>query len=179
MQQGLPQPCVLDHMAQGAPAIIRPAQNAAAKMASTGNMNGFYRTQPTLQQGPQSQGPVDALGAVAQSRGARVKGGVIVGRCSGRRWQRKTLNQRDTHLPGQPSGKGQSQADAHHAAARNDDIPGAHRRPAAISSSIASGSRGTSPVSSSQPSSVTTTSSSMRTPIPRQRGATSVLSGAM
>src|SRR5690606_12652128 len=79
--------------------------------------------------------------------------------------------------------QGQGQAGAHQPAADDGQLDPFHqacsRDAVAISASISATLLGTSPVRISQPSAVTTTSSSMRTPMPRQRGSTCSLSGAM
>src|SRR3989344_5383708 len=120
---------------------------------------------------PQPPPPIDLPRAIGQRRRACVVARLVaVARCEG-------FDQQDLPAPRLgPVLQRQRQARAHQAAADNGQVDPAHRA-AAINASMSATVLGTPPVRMSQPCLVTTTSSSMRTPMPRHFFATLWLSG--
>src|SRR5690606_2006942 len=179
-EQHLAQPGILDDIAQCRHAFIRGVHARRAGMALIGDMNLADRLGAPGQVGPDPQALEQSAAAMGQRRGA-----VVVTRLPAALDRRLGLDQ--ANLPAGLAGailQPQRQTGTDHAAA--DDVQaGAHAgrsiaaRARAISASISSASRGTLPVSTSWPSRVTTTSSSMRIPMPRHLAGTSMLSTAM
>ncbi len=148
------QAVVLQHVAERGQGVLDCAQAGRTEVAAIGYVNRLDGRGEGAQRRPQSE-------AVEQAARALVDGGrANVHRR--RRLRRETLV--DHGDAAAIAAERQRQTGTDHAAARDDyvEVPLLH---AAISSSISSGSLGASRLSTSRPSRVTTTSSSIRMPM--------------
>ncbi|MNH05391.1 hypothetical protein D3C79_647140 [compost metagenome] len=175
--QALAEPGVLHHITQGWHALFQRVQTRRTKAATVGHLDLADRFGAAADLLPQAQTLINLSGAERQSRGA----GVIARLVAVAR--RERLNQQN--LPATRLGtglQGKRQARANQATANDcqvDPIHAAALRAAAIKASISATVLGTPEVRISQPCFVTTTSSSIRTPIPRHFFATLWLSAPM
>ena len=171
LPQALAEPGVFHHITQGWHALLHRGQTRGGEAPTVRYMDLLDRLRTPGNGLPQAQPLVNLARAKRQRGRARIVARLVaVARCKG-------FDQHD--LPTPRLGPGlqcQGQAGAHQATADNRQVDPAHRA-AAINASISATVLGTPPVRISQPCLVTTTSSSMRTPMPRHFFATVWLSG--
>ncbi|MCY1406614.1 hypothetical protein D9M71_218850 [compost metagenome] len=172
--QALPQPGVFHYITQSGNPFLQRIQARGAKAATVGNLDLANRFGPAADLLPQAQTLIDLPGAEGQRRGACVIARLVaVARCEG-------FDQQD--LPAARLGarlQGKRQTGADQATANDCQVHPVHAaalRAAAIKASISATVFGTPEVRISQPCLVTTTSSSIRTPMPRHFFATFWLS---
>ena len=183
--QGLPQamaePGVFHHIAQGRHTFVSGTQACGAEAATVGHMDLRNRLGALADARPDAQALVDLPSAVGQRGGARIVARLIT--VAGG----EGLDQHDLPTAGLGTGlQGQGQAGTHQAAADDRKLYATHQATtaradcaSAIRASTSATVLGTPPVRISQPPLVTTTSSSIRTPMPRHFFATFWLSTAM
>ena len=165
LPQALAQPGVFHHVAKRRHALFQGIQAGGAEAAAVGYVNLPDRLGAMADGLPQAQLLVDLLGTERQCRRTRVVAGLeaVTGG--------EGLDQQDLPAPRLgPRLQGQGQARAHQAATDDRQVHPIHAaslRAACISASISATVRGTPEVRISQPCLVTTTSSSILTPMPR------------
>jgi len=166
--QRSPELAILDRMAQRCDALLLGGQDGRAEAAAFRHVDPPDRRRPGGDRRPCADALEDAAAAVGQRRRARVEARLCV------RVGRDGLDHGDLEWQLRER---RSQREADHAAARNRHVAGSRsgHHAAAIRRSISSGSVGIEAVSTSGPSAVTTTSSSMRTPMPHHSRRTSLL----
>ncbi len=176
LPQAVTDPGVLHHVAEGRNAVgfgIEPCRADPAAVRHVNMLDGLGALGDPL---PDAQPLIDQPRAIGQRRGAGIVAGLVfVAGLEG-------LDQLDPPAA-RPRTLLQRQSEARADQTTADDRQLAHdqatSRAPAISASISATALGTPPVRISQPVLVTTTSSSMRTPMPRHFLATSWLSAAM
>jgi hypothetical protein len=177
LPQALAKPGVLHHVAQGWNAFFQRVETGSAEATAVRHLDLADRLGTAADALPQAQALVDLPGAEGQRRRACVIAGLetVAGG--------EGLYQQDLPAPGPGTGlQGQGETGANQAAADDGEMDPAHATwllAAAIRASISATVLGTPEVRISQPFLVTTTSSSIRTPIPRHFFATLWLSAAI
>ncbi len=176
LPQAMSDPGVLYHIAQRLDRLVPRIQPGGTEAATFGNVDAQNRLGTLGDPLPQAQTLIDQPGAVGQRRGARIVARLVLMPRLERLDQVDTpATLTDALLQGQRETRADQPAP--------DDRQALHQaacsRAAAISASISATLFGTPPVRISQPFLVTTTSSSMRTPMPRHFLATFWLSAAI
>src|SRR5690606_3487887 len=189
-EQHIAEPGILDHIAQRWPLALLRVELDTAETSALADMDIGDGGGVMVERLPEAETFQDAAAAIRECRGARIEARSV------HRWRqlrdiggggnRETFRDKYAQCTVAELVQQQRKADADHTAAGDHDIVinrgGAARAHAAwlprISCSMSPTVLGTSSVSTSQPVFVTTTSSSMRMPMPRHLRATAVLSGA-
>ena len=177
LPQRLAERVVLHHIAERFLPLLAPVESDAAEMALVRYFDAVYRTWRGAEFVPYLERLENLARTPGQGSRAGVESIVFAPRNDGFDDQHRTFRTRRRE---RETRAGEAAADHHD----GTFVPSSGNRhgelqAAAIKASISSMPRGTSSLRLRLPFSVTSTSSSMRTPMPRQRGATSSLSGAM
>ena len=169
LAQGLPQDAadgaIRHHVAEGGNPLLGGIQARHAESTGIRNVDGANRRRLGCHRRPHAQALENLARAVAQRGGALIETGLR------RRIRRHTFDEQGAQFR---VAQCQREAGTDHAAADDCDIVSimdwlsreSHHATDAMSLSMATASFGTPSVSTSQPSRVTTTSSSMRMPMP-------------
>ncbi len=172
-QQHMAEPAVFHHRAQARQVLLRGGEPGQAEPAAPGHVHGVDAGGVLQHRVLQAELLENRQAAGGQRRAAGVEAGRVRRLAGG---QGVAFHQHDLARP--VVAQQQRQGRPRHAAA-DDERGSAHARASRMSASMSSMALGTSRVSTSQPSLVTSTSSSMRMPMPRQRSSTVSSSGAM
>jgi hypothetical protein len=165
---------VLDRVAEGLDALLLRPDPRGAEAAALGNVHGSNRLGAGSELGPDAEGRENSLRRVRERGGPAVEARLLELRGLARLDEHHVERQLGERA-GERGADGAA-ADDQHVAVETLGEARAHAR-VAISASISSTEAARSAVSTSGPSRVTSTSSSIRMPIPRQRFATSLFAG--
>src|SRR5665213_445445 len=155
LPQGLAQHPIGHHEAKGLDALFAGRKPCEGQPARIGDMNGADHPAVGGNGAPDTEGIENAAAGIAQ------RGGALIEALMGSGFRADALDEYHRAAGGRQR---QSKAGADHATADDGDVERFHYA-AAITASMASGFLGAPAVSTSAPSRVTSTSSSMRMPI--------------